>query len=173
MLYLLDANTLIDANRDYFPVQRVPEFWDWLYDLAEKEVVAVPVEIYEEFAKSKRKDATQDDLAIWASKPEIKHALMLGENVSSSLVSKAIEEGYASDLTEDELETVGRDPFLIAYGLVDPTNRVIVTTEVSKPSKTRANRRIPDVCNDFGLRCVTTFELLKELDFRTDWRSSK
>ena len=30
MLYLLDANVLIDANRDYYPLDRVPEFWDWL-----------------------------------------------------------------------------------------------------------------------------------------------
>jgi len=30
MLYLLDANTLIDAKRDYYPIDRVPEFWSWL-----------------------------------------------------------------------------------------------------------------------------------------------
>lgn len=30
MLYLLDANVLIDANRDYYPLDRVPEFWEWL-----------------------------------------------------------------------------------------------------------------------------------------------
>jgi hypothetical protein len=170
MLYLLDANTLIDANRDYYPVQRVPEFWNWVYDLAERNVVGVPVEIYEEFAKSKRNDSTQDDLAVWASRPEIKQALAMEENISPALVQKAIEEGYATDLSEDELEAVGRDPFLIAYGLVDPSNRVVVTTEVSKPSKTRANRKLPDVCRHFGIRCINTFELLRELDFRTDWK---
>jgi hypothetical protein len=30
MIYLLDANTLIDAKRDYFEFERVPEFWEWL-----------------------------------------------------------------------------------------------------------------------------------------------
>ena len=30
MLYLLDANVLIDANRDYYQIERVPEFWEWL-----------------------------------------------------------------------------------------------------------------------------------------------
>jgi len=30
MLYLLDANVLIDANRDYYPIARIPEFWEWL-----------------------------------------------------------------------------------------------------------------------------------------------
>ena len=30
MLFLLDTNVLIDANRDYYALDRVPEFWDWL-----------------------------------------------------------------------------------------------------------------------------------------------
>lgn len=30
MLHILDANILIDANRDYYPMDRVPEFWEWL-----------------------------------------------------------------------------------------------------------------------------------------------
>ena len=30
MIYLLDANTLIDAKRDYFQFERVPEFWEWI-----------------------------------------------------------------------------------------------------------------------------------------------
>ena len=33
MLYLLDANVFIDANRDYYPLDRFPEFWDWLVPL--------------------------------------------------------------------------------------------------------------------------------------------
>ena len=48
MLYLLDANVLIDANRDYYPIERVPEFWDWLIEKGELGHVKVPVEIYEE-----------------------------------------------------------------------------------------------------------------------------
>ncbi len=32
MLYLLDANVLIDADRDYYPIDRVPEFWDWILE---------------------------------------------------------------------------------------------------------------------------------------------
>lgn len=36
MLYLLDANVLIDANRDYYPISRVPEFWDWLVHLGHR-----------------------------------------------------------------------------------------------------------------------------------------
>ena len=48
MLYLLDANVLIDANRDYYPISRIPEFWDWLVDRALKLLTKIPLEMYEE-----------------------------------------------------------------------------------------------------------------------------
>lgn len=64
---------------------------------------------------------------------------------------------------------VGRDPFLVAYALVDPANRCIVTTEVSKPSTERANRKLPDVCGFFGVESYNTFGLTRRLDFSTDW----
>ena len=56
-----------------------------------------------------------------------------------------IEEGYAVDLDDEEIEIVGRDPFLIAYGLLDPEESCVVTAELSKPARARANRHIPDV----------------------------
>lgn len=65
---------------------------------------------------------------------------------------------------------MGRDPFLLAYALTDPANRTIVTTEVSKPKKQRANRKIPDVGRDLGIRCINNFQLLRELDFKTGWK---
>lgn len=30
MLYLLDANELITAHNLYYPIDVVPEFWEWL-----------------------------------------------------------------------------------------------------------------------------------------------
>ena len=32
-LYLLDANVLIRAHEDYYPVDRIPPFWTWLIDI--------------------------------------------------------------------------------------------------------------------------------------------
>ena len=37
MLYLLDANVLIDASRYYYPIQRVPEFWGLISEVVEIE----------------------------------------------------------------------------------------------------------------------------------------
>lgn len=164
MLYVLDANVLIDANRDYYPISRVPEFWDWLQHHAAQNALKVPLEIYEEV-----KDGN-DDLARWIRRPDVKAELLLDAAADPAVVSRVVEQGYGRGLTDAELLKLGRDPFLLSYGMHDPGNHTVVTTEVSKPSKQGANRHIPDVAATLGLGCCNTFELTRALDFRTNWR---
>nr|VFJ95710.1 MAG: protein of unknown function (DUF4411) [Candidatus Kentron sp. H]VFJ96552.1 MAG: protein of unknown function (DUF4411) [Candidatus Kentron sp. H]VFK02460.1 MAG: protein of unknown function (DUF4411) [Candidatus Kentron sp. H] len=170
LTYLLDANTLIDANRDYYPFRRVPEFWAWLSHQGTVGNIKIPIEIYEEFEDAKRKDGSRDKLAEWAACPDVKAALLFSEEADPELVTTVTIEGYGENLSDTEIETIGRDPFLISYASMDEKNRTIVTTEVSRPSKKGANRKIPDVCHDLNIRCIHNFQLLNELDFRTSWR---
>lgn len=105
----------------------MPEFWEWVAHNGRQGRVKMPLEVHEEIKGG------DDDLGEWARESEIKAALLLDEEVDASLVSRIIDEGYAPDLTDDEVEKVGRDPFLIAYALARPGNRCIVTTERSSP----------------------------------------
>ena len=66
-----------------------------------------------------------------------KDVLRLKETADPTIVNKVVTEGYAPDLTDDELEEIGRDPFLIAYALTRPNDRRVVTVEVSAPGKQR------------------------------------
>jgi len=170
LLYLLDANTLIDAKRDYYPIDRVPEFWDWLIYQGQQGKIKIPIEVYEEFYDTKDKDGEMDPLATWASLKEVKETLLFGEQAEQDLVARITYGGYINNPTDDELEKIGRDPFLISYALKDIENRCIVTTETSKPSRISANRHIPDVCNDFNIRCINNFQMIKELNFSTNWK---
>lgn len=165
MIYLLDANVLMDANRDYYPLDRVPEFWDWLLYIGQEGKVKIPVEVYEEI-----KDGN-DPLAVWAKDPETEKTLLLDEDVDIDLVRRVTEEGYAQDLTDDEIEKLGRDPFLIAHALRKLGERTVVTTEVSKPSKQRANKKVPNVCDFFKIPRTNTFSFLRALNFKTNWRT--
>lgn len=173
-LYLLDANTLIDAKRDYYPISRVPEFWDWLIYQGQQGKIKIPIEVYEEFSDTKDKDGEMDALAVWADQEEVKEALLFGEQAEQDLVSRITYGGYVANPTDEELEKIGRDPFLLSYALKDIHNRCIVTTESSKPSRLGANRHIPDVCKDkdFNIRCINNFQMIKELNFSTSWKSS-
>ena len=166
MIHLLDANVLVDANRDYYPISRIPEFWSWLAYQGAEGSIKIPLEVYEEIKDGK------DELATWAKQPDVNSALLLDEEPDVQLVARVIDEGYAPDLTDTEVEKIGRDPFLVAYALIDPASRGIVTTEVSKPSRIRANRHLPDICSQFGVECIDTFALNRTLDFSTDWRRS-
>lgn len=164
MLYLLDANVLIDANRDYYPIARVPEFWDWLIYEAEAGRIKIAVEIFEEVKEG------VDELSEWIKARPIKEALVLQTDAVLELVSRSIDEGYASDLTDDEIVQLGRDPFLLAYALRDPDDHCIVTTEVSRPSKQRAARHLPDSAALLGISTCNTFQMIKRLNFSTNWR---
>lgn len=162
-MFLLDANVLIDSNRDYYPLGAVPEFWSWLSHMGNQGVVKIPREVYEEI------QAGDDVLATWARNSENKTALLFEEDVDVQLVQTVTQNGYAFDLTDIEIETLGRDPFLIAYALKDNAHRTLVTNEVSKPNRERANRHIPDVCNGLSVSCINTFQFIKELGFSTNW----
>jgi hypothetical protein len=165
LLYLLDANVLITANRLYYPLERVPEYWEWLIHHGKNGRVKMPIEMVEEIREG------TDDLAHWLSHRDHLDALQLGEEADITFVQSVITDGYADDLTDEEVEIIGRDPFLLSYAMKDRTARCIVTMEVSKPKQMRANRRLPDVCNDLNVRWIDSFRLNKDLSFSTSWRS--
>jgi hypothetical protein len=170
MLYLLDANTLINAKRDYYQFHRVPEFWAWLVFHRKKGNIKIPIEIYEEFKDAKNQDGEKDSLATWADEVSTKQALILKEDSETILVTKVLYHGYTPKPTDDDIEKMGKDPFLIAHALRNVLERCVVTAEVSKPSRKGANRHIPDVCNSFGIRSCNLFFMLSQLNFSTSWK---
>ena len=158
-LYLLDANVLIRAHGDYYPLDRIEPFWTWLLEMAEAARVKMPVEIYDEVAGS------PDLLGQWLRRPEVRRAIVLGEPTDMAFVQLVIANGYAPDLSDVEIMKFGRDPFLVAAtkGLSD---RVVVTREVARPTAQRANRKLPDVCATIGVQCINDFQLWRSLDSR-------
>lgn len=90
--------------------------------------------------------------------------------MNASLVKNVLIQGYANNLTDIESEQLGQDPFLVAYAMADPDNRIVVTSEVSKPTLRRQNRRLPDVCKTMGIRSCDAFALNRALRFSTNWR---
>ena len=163
MLYLLDASVLITANNLYYPLKGVPEFWDWLEHMCSEGHVKMPVEIFDEIT---------DDVGDWLREQDRKGIFCLDDPADMHLVRRCVSQGYAADLNDSEILEVGNDPFLIAAALAAPDRRTIVTAEVSKPSKQRANRHIPDVCNTLGVRWCDSFGMLRTLGFTTGWRNN-
>ena len=159
MLYLLDSNVLIRAHKDYYPLDRIPQFWDWLLIEAKIGNMKMPFEIYLEIRSG------NDELREWIVGQDVKDALILQEEIDQFKFNATIRTAYASAPTDLQIDEAGRDPFLVTYGLMGQ-NRTIVTKEISKPTQTGGRRKLPDACKDLGVRCINDFECYKELDFR-------
>ena len=156
----MDANVLIRAHEDYYPIDRIRPFWDWLIAEARSERVKMPLEIYNEINPPE-----ENSLSSWIKDREVSSALILNEEIDPEIFNRVLQAGYASGLTDDELVQIGRDPFLATYALMGP-DRVVVTKEVSKPKRTRANRKLPDVCDTMNVRWMDDFQFYRERDFR-------
>lgn len=160
-MYLIDANVLITAKNTYYPLEHIPQFWDWLIVQGEADNIKLPREIYDEVSGG------TDDLADWIKDGDAKNALLLDEDPDPALVQKALRLGYQSDeekFTDSELIKVGRDAFLVGYGLVS-SGRVIVTKEVTKRTKRLGATRLPDACDDCDVPWCDDFTMYRALDF--------
>src|SRR5271154_3559732 len=151
---------MIRAHEDYYPIDRIPQFWDWLASLGEAGTAKVPYEIYGEIAVS------SGPLHDWLTDATISKIMVLDEKIDPVNLNTVLKVGYAPDLNDSEIEEIGQDPFLIGYALADITGFTVVTKEVSAPSKQRANRRVLDVCRTFGIRSINDFDFYRELNFK-------
>lgn len=160
-MYLIDANVLMDAHATFYPVDRIPQFWDWLVEQGTAGLIKIPYEIHQEF------DGGKGLHVDWINSPDVKEALLLVEEADPALVVRAINDGYQglSPLFNDIQHTkYGKDPFLIAYALAAP-ERTVVTREVSKRTQRLGNTKLPDACDDCGIEWITDFELYRRLNF--------
>lgn len=87
MLYLLDANTFINAKDLYYPFDIVPEYWDWLIHQAGLQNIKTPNEIYNEINGSNQDKKYHDDLAIWARSEPVKNSLVLEDTIETCKVT--------------------------------------------------------------------------------------
>lgn len=160
-MFLIDANVLITAKNTYYPLEHIPQFWDWLIVQGEDDAIKMPREIYDEVSGG------TDDLADWIKSEDAKDALLLDEDADPALVQQALRIGYQSDdpkFTDSELIKVGRDAFLVGYGLVN-SNRTVVTKEATKRTKRLGATRLPDACDDCAVNWCDDFTMYRALDF--------
>lgn len=165
-MYLIDANTLIEAHENFYPVDRIPQFWDWLVEQGHAGLIKIPYEIHQEFHG--------DGLHVkWINEPDVEAALILDEDVDPALIVRVINEGYQGlSAAFDDIQHTkyGKDPFLVAYALVAPEARVVVTRETSKRTQRLGNTKLPDACDDCGVSWITDFELYRALNFNLSGR---
>lgn len=158
--YVLDANVFIQANNEYYPLGFVPGFWDTLADQAEAGTLGSIDRVRRELERE------PDELWDWVRR-EFNEAFYStsGQDVLSAykeIITWTSNEDQYYDFAKREFATVA-DAWLVAYAVAKEC--IVVTQEVLAPGIRRAIK-IPNVCVEFGVEYIDTFELVRTLDVR-------
>ena len=155
--YCLDANVLIQAWQKYYNPKFCPDYWGILIELGKQDKIFIPELVYEEITR------TEDDLSRWvkASKIPIKKI--------SEPVTICLQKIYAVNPVHKNLvdNITGRslaDPWVIAHSLHE--NATVVTKEEKITALNSKRIRIPNVCDNMGVRWMNDFQFIDELGIK-------
>lgn len=160
-VYVLDSNFFIQAHRVHYPIDVAVGFWNKVRQLAEEgriiSIDKVKKELYDK----------NDALEEWCSDnlPEdfFKDTTVVmaayGQVISWAMSRSG---HYLKPALDEFLNADEADAFLVAYCLADPTNKFVVTQEVSKPNQ-QNKVKIPDACIALNVSCVNTIEMFRQL----------
>ena len=159
LVYVLDANVFIEAARRYYAFDLGTRFWDILNDHARDGTIESVDRVREELDG-------EDELAKWAD-GSFRKAFRSTDDESVIASYREVMvwvQGHTqfSDAAKADFARVA-DGWLIAYAVAK--NRVVVTHEVLAPDA-RRKVPIPNACNQFRVRWIDTFTMLRELGAR-------
>ena len=155
--FVLDANVFISANNMYYAPDLCAEFWRRLAYCNRAKTVFSIDKVYEELMHH------EDELSVWSRK---------NRSMFESTRDNQTEEKYA-DMTEwvkrerhaEALEefSSAADGWLAAFASVN--DAILVTHEQPAP-ESLSHVKLPDVCEEFGIQYVNTFDMLRRLGIR-------
>jgi len=156
-MFLLDANTYIQAKNLHYQMSFCPAYWSWLDLQYEKSSLASIQTVYEELADG------DDELSEWV-KGRKEHFIPVSRDEIQdqfSLVAQHVAEldGKKPEFVAEFLAKA--DPWLVATAAV--IGGTVVTHELRVPENS-TKVKIPNVCDAFGVPYITTFQLLNRLD---------
>ena len=164
--YVLDANILINAYHDYYPIDLFPGFWEFIdHHISEGRVLII------DRVRAEIKNPPQ--LVQWIERTT--NGVFVPTAIQPAIADSY---GQMADWVQENpqyLPAAGdkfardADGWLIAYASV--SSSVVVTNEVFDPN-VRIRVPIPNLCDEFDVECKNALELLRDLDAHFEWRQS-
>ena len=160
-VFVLDSNFFIQTHRVSYPLDIAFSFWNKVKQLADKgKIISIDKIKNELYDKN-------DELEAWCKNnlpddffKDTTSVMTEYGKVASWAISK--KDHYLTNALNEFLDADEADAFLVAYGLADKMNRIIVTYETSDPNR-KSKIKIPEPCNALGLRFCTTMEMFRKL----------
>ncbi len=155
MKYLLDSNTYIQAKNQYYGMHFCPAYWDWLDNcFAAGEVCSI------EFI-GREIQSGNDELAVWAQARPLhflSHDDEATQSVYAEIANFVMSQNF--DAAPRDFFLAKGDPWLIAKAKV--LRACVVTNEATLSNATR-KVKIPNICKEFDVPCLSAFDLLNAL----------
>lgn len=154
--YWVDANVFIWGSNVPYPFERARGYWNWFARKIDEGVIVTHVKVYEEVVRGSKtkedepiirwmKTRKDDGLRIRSTK---EHQLLVGQVCTRAF--EKFDEIKAQEFIK------GADPYLIAHAKLDSG---FVVTQESKGKE----RRIPQMCREFGVECYNLYEMNEAL----------
>ncbi len=150
--FCLDTSVYIESWRRRYPIDVFPSFWQKLDKWAEEGLILSTEEVRVEIEK------VDDDLLEWIKKR--KHFFRpLDEEVQEIVV--AILNDFPKLISVGKNRSMA-DPWVVAQAKV--TSSVVVTEEL--PSDSVKKPKIPNICNQMGVRFINTLDLIRRMELK-------
>lgn len=153
----MDSNTYIQAKNLYYDMNFCTAFWDWLEKQFQAGQVMSINNVYLELTDS------NDELSKWA-KAHKPHFLPVADKTTQDMFTEIA--NHVVSLTDKSQADIANflskaDPWIIAKA--STTGATIVTHEALVPPNSM-KVKIPNICKQFGVSYINTFELLRKLN---------
>ena len=154
MIYLLDANTYIEAKNRYYDMEFCPAYWDWLDKQFTKGLAGSIDMIGRELKEG------NDDLAEWVKARGVQFIPNDDDATQTSYID-IVQFVMAQDFSPANRDQflAKADPWLIAKA---KTTGATVVTHESWLSDATKKVKVPNICKQFDIRCIDTFTFLRE-----------
>lgn len=155
--YCLDANVLIQAWQKYYNPKFCPDYWEILIELGKQDKIFIPEYVYEEIIR------TEDDLSKWLKNSKIP-IKKVSEQVANCLKNIYSANPNHINLVDNTKARSLADPWVIAHSIYE---KAIVVTKEEKVTALNSNKiKIPNVCDNMGVRWINDFQFIDELDIK-------
>lgn len=155
--FCLDTNVLIQAWQKYYSPKYCPDYWDVLNTLGNDSIIFIPEEVFDEIVK------TDDELSKWLKSSTIP-VVKTDSNVTNCLTEIYAKNPNHKLLVDNTKARSLADPWVIAHAMNKNAN--VVTKEEKITATTTKRIKIPNVCDNMGVRCLNDFEMIEELKIK-------
>ncbi|PYE29954.1 uncharacterized protein DUF4411 [Idiomarina fontislapidosi] len=155
-MYLLDANTYIQAKNLYYGMDICPAYWDFLDATFLNGDVCSINQVYRELTDG------NDELKDWV-KERKEHFINNDDDATQTLYTHIAQHLFANDYNANSRDNFleKADAWIIAKAAA--IGATVVSLESLAPQQSK-RVKVPNVCNDFGVDCINTFEFLRRVN---------